>query len=113
MPNHVHILIKTYSCHSLAKIIHSWKSYTAHEISKYLKEMKLLYLRTGEPPVLPGIDFKVLEKKIWQVEYWDRFIRDEKHFAQAVNYILENPVKAGLCKKVEDWQWMIVRTQNG
>ena len=42
---------------------------------------------------------------LWQKEYWDRFIRDERHFSRAVNYIMENPVKAGLVGKAEDWQW--------
>ena len=42
-------------------------------------------------------------------EYWDRFIRDEKHFNSAVNYILENPIKAGLVKNVDDWPWVYTR----
>ena len=45
------------------------------------------------------------KKQVWQIEYWDRFIRDQKHYSQAINYIYENPVKAGLCKNVEDWKW--------
>ena len=31
-------------------------------------------------------------------EYWDRFIRDEVHFNNAVRYILNNPAKANLPK---------------
>ena len=88
MPNHVHVLIKTYEKHSLSQVIHSWKSYTAHEIKKVMGKA--------------GIQS---EEKIWQVEYWDRFIRDEKHFTQAVNYIIDNPVKAGLCTSPEQWPW--------
>jgi hypothetical protein len=38
-------------------------------------------------------------------EYWDRFIRNEKHFTAAVEYIHMNPVKAGLVEKAEDWYW--------
>jgi REP element-mobilizing transposase RayT len=36
-------------------------------------------------------------------EYFDRYIRDERHFANAVQYIHENPVKAGLVENPEDW----------
>ena len=38
-------------------------------------------------------------------EYWDRFIRDKKHFDNVVEYINNNPVKAGLCLNKEDWKW--------
>ena len=43
---------------------------------------------------------------IWQQEYWDRFIRDERHFASSINYILDNPVKAGLVQESKDWPWV-------
>jgi REP element-mobilizing transposase RayT len=39
----------------------------------------------------------------------DRFasyvVRDEAHFAAALEYVLQNPVKAGLCKRAADWSW--------
>ncbi len=39
----------------------------------------------------------------------DRFssyvIRDERHLNAAVAYVLENPVRAGLCQVARDWQW--------
>jgi REP element-mobilizing transposase RayT len=39
----------------------------------------------------------------------DRFasfvLRDEEHFARACEYILQNPVKAGVCKRAADWPW--------
>jgi REP-associated tyrosine transposase len=33
------------------------------------------------------------------------FVRDEQHFAAAVHYVLDNPVRAGLCQHAGDWQW--------
>ena len=32
MPNHVHVLIKTYASFALSKVIQSWKAFTAREI---------------------------------------------------------------------------------
>ena len=32
-------------------------------------------------------------------------IRDEAHLAAAVEYVLQNPVKAGLCGDARDWPW--------
>jgi hypothetical protein len=43
--------------------------------------------------------------RFWQPEYFDRFIRDAKHFASAMRYIHENPRKARLVKRAEDWPY--------
>ena len=32
-------------------------------------------------------------------------LRDEEHWIETCRYVLENPVKAGLCKTVLDWPW--------
>ena len=32
-------------------------------------------------------------------------IRDERHLAAAVSYVLENPVRAGLCRDRREWEW--------
>jgi REP element-mobilizing transposase RayT len=41
--------------------------------------------------------------RFWQKEYFDRYIRDEKHYLSAFRYIERNPVKARLCNAKEDW----------
>ena len=41
-------------------------------------------------------------KSFWQREYWDRFIRDERHYYTAIDYIHNNPVKASLVKNAVD-----------
>jgi putative transposase len=43
---------------------------------------------------------------LWQREYYDHVIRDQAELARAVEYIHNNPVKAGL----HDWRWVYVRT---
>ena len=41
--------------------------------------------------------------------FGDRFssyvLRDERHLAAAIEYILQNPVRAGLCDQARDWRW--------
>ena len=32
-------------------------------------------------------------------------IRDEQHLQAAITYVLQNPVRAGLCAEAADWQW--------
>jgi len=67
----------------LAAVVNGWKSFSARRINELLR-------RRGA---------------LWQREYWDRFIRDEQHYQRAVAYVHENPVKAGLVSRAEDWPW--------
>ncbi|SRR6266496_5623807 len=81
MPNHSHFMLTRFEDWELDQLMHSHKSYTAHESDKVLG-------RTG---------------KFWREEYFDRFIRNAEHFRNAIAYIENNPVKAGLCGKPGDW----------
>jgi putative DNA methylase len=90
MPNHVHALFTPVEGWTLAKILHSWKSFSAREANKVLN-------RTGE---------------FWQPEYFDRVIRNESGFIAAVEYIEHNPVKAGLCKGPEEWKFSSAYCRN-
>ena len=31
---------------------------------------------------------------------------DEKHFDAVINYIIQNPIKAGLVASIEEWPWV-------
>ena len=44
-------------------------------------------------------------RPVWHREFRDRYIRDEKHYWDTVEYIHNNPVKAGLVKSPEAWPW--------
>jgi exonuclease VII large subunit/REP element-mobilizing transposase RayT len=77
MPNHVHVLLTPRAGHELGGILHSWKSYTAHEICKI----------TGE------------KGTVWQHESYDHIVRSPEQLTHFENYIHENPAKAGI--KVE------------
>jgi putative DNA methylase len=81
MPNHVHVLIETVPGYPLGDVLHSWKSYTAQMANRILG----------------------LSGAFWAREYYDRYIRDERHFAQMIAYIEENPVKAGFVQVAKDW----------
>jgi putative DNA methylase len=89
MPNHVHVIfeplaIDSSSPHetwSLAKLVHSWKSWSAN----------LINTRMGRSGA------------VWQRDFYDRYIRDEEHFLRALNYVHDNPVKAKLVAEAEKW----------
>ena len=80
MPNHVHAILRPKPEHELSAIMHSWKSFSAKQANKTLN-------RNGE---------------FWQAEYYDHLIRDESDFRRQVEYILDNPAKAGL----QEWRWV-------
>ena len=81
MPNHVHSLMTRFENYELKDILHSLKSYTAHEANKMLH-------RRGQ---------------FWIEDYFDRYMRNQEHFRKTVQYIENNPVKARLCERPSDW----------
>lgn len=83
MPNHAHLLLRPKEGFEVSKIMHSIKSFAANKANKILE-------RKGD---------------FWQHESFDRFIRNYKHFERVVCYIENNPVKANLCEKPEDWKF--------
>ncbi len=40
--------------------------------------------------------------RLWQPEWFDRWMRDEAEFEKCVRYIRNNPVKAGLVANVDE-----------
>jgi putative transposase len=38
-------------------------------------------------------------------------IRDEEHLRAAAEYVVQNPVRAGLCRRADDWPWSGARRQ--
>jgi REP element-mobilizing transposase RayT len=32
-------------------------------------------------------------------------VEDERHLEAAIHYVLQNPVRAGLCDEARDWTW--------
>jgi REP element-mobilizing transposase RayT len=87
MPNHVHVLIETNGDYLLSDVIQGWKSYTSSMANKRLG-------RKGS---------------FWQREYFDRYIRDDAHLQACIRYIHQNPVKAGLVSRAEDWPYSSAR----
>ena len=83
MSNHIHLVIDTWDTGNYVKtvttIMQSIKRHTA-------RQSNILLNREGQ---------------FWQHESYDHLIRNEKEFKNIINYIAQNPVKAGL---VIDWR---------
>ncbi len=108
MPNHVHMVfeinttnqveesavndvgrndIPTYNSPPLFRIMQSLKRYTAREANRIL-------IRNGA---------------FWQNESYDHVVRDDNDLSRIVDYILMNPVSAGLVDFYENWPWSYLK----
>lgn len=86
MGNHVHLLLTP--IWELKDISKGIKGYTARQIND-------LQNAIGRP--------------FWQDESYDHWSRDDDELMRIIAYIENNPVKAGLCPKSEDWPWSSAR----
>ncbi len=72
---------------TLASIMGSLKGWTARECNKVLQ-------RQGQ---------------LWQHESYDHIVRSPVEWARVINYVVNNPVKAGLVEHWQDWKWTYKR----
>jgi REP element-mobilizing transposase RayT len=79
MPNHLHIVLRPHS--ELPKVISAIKANSAREANHLLG-------RAGP---------------FWARDYFDRWIQNRVDEQNITKYIEQNPVKAGLCTRPEDW----------
>ncbi len=82
MNDHVHSLVRPKLKARLEDIVHSWKSTSAHSLQR-------LSGRRGA---------------IWQREYFDRVIRDEREWLEKMAYIVGNPAKRW--PEIVGYQWV-------
>jgi len=84
MPDHVHFFASpSRSAVSLSRFMQAWKEWTSKKICEVLQM---------QPP-------------LWQSEFFDHVLRSFESYEEKSRYILENPVRAGLVKRAEDWPY--------
>ena len=95
MPNHVHMVIKMISLNkdrqipALTSVLKSLKSFTALKANRILN-------RTGQ---------------FWQHESFDRVIRNAEELESTIKYVLNNPAKANLIDKWQDWPYSYCKSK--
>ena len=93
MSNHVHVVFRLFDTEEIDKprylqeVMHSIKLFSAIKCNKLLG-------KTGA---------------FWHHESYDRLVRDDAELKRIMQYIVNNPVKAGLCKEMKDWKWSYVK----
>ena len=86
MPEHVHLLVSEPERSSLAVAIQMLKQITARQLLPHFSK--------------PGT-----REPFWQARYYDFNVWTKKKRVEKLRYIHRNPVKRGLVKKAEDWEW--------
>jgi REP element-mobilizing transposase RayT len=79
MPDHVHLVLSFSEEALIAKSIRNWKHWMAHEFGFH-----------------------------WQRDFFEHRLRDHESFVQKLDYVLQNPVRAGLVADWNDWPFTIV-----
>jgi len=78
MPDHLHMLATFGQDTGMKRVIRNWKRYLSNHA---------------------GID--------WERDFFDHRLRGDEGFTEKANYILNNPVRAGLVARFEDWPYQL------
>jgi len=81
MPDHVHVLLQPMGDWSLSRIMKGIKGVSARRIQER----------------------RATRGRLWQDESFDRIIRDDDELQEKLAYMMNNPVKAGLCD--DGWKY--------
>ncbi|MEM8955515.1 MAG: hypothetical protein AAGD22_15280 [Verrucomicrobiota bacterium] len=78
MPDHLHAILSFPRGGDMRETIRAWKSFQTRRL---------------------GL--------VWQDGFYDHRIRNGESFNEKMDYIRENPVRAGLCERAEEWEWVV------
>lgn len=125
MPDHVHLIVwwdpDQYMDLTISKIIQGIKGHSARQIIDYLKNKgRRGPLTSSEKNRLgqgtqatrgfyPHRRMSEQQYKIWQPSFYDFNIYSEYKFEQKLNYIHNNPVKAGIVNEPCDYKYSSAR----
>ena len=82
MPNHAHLLVTPRV--DVPLLLRRLKGVSARQANKLLGQ-------TGQP--------------FWEDESYDHLVRDANEFHRIENYIVQNPVRAGLAQSAREYPW--------
>jgi len=86
MPDHVHWLIQLGNG-NISRCVQAFKSRSSRAIKLHLKS----------------------QSAVWQSGFYDHCVRSDQSLLKQANYLIENPVRAGLATKVGDYPYCWTR----
>ncbi|MBC7652445.1 MAG: transposase [Deinococcales bacterium] len=99
MSNHIHIIWRCMPAHILSNVQLSFMKYTAQLIIKDLRNL--------HPQVLPHFIVNAKDRKyqIWERNPLSIELRSNDVLFQKLQYIHQNPVRAGVCQQAADYYY--------
>jgi putative transposase len=82
MPDHVHLFVRGPDDSKLGRWMGTLKQFLAKAVAR-----------------------KKRPKPLWQRQFFDHVLRSDESYGQKWNYVRDNPVRAGLVAKAEDWPY--------
>ena len=108
MPEHVHLVLRPPEVMKLGTVVGEIKRIAVKEI--------LIHLSNADGQAVDRLTVSrnsVERRVLWQRRCYDHNCRNEKSVWEKVSYCHQNPVKRGLVKKAEDWEWSSCRWYEG
>lgn len=106
MTNHLHLIVGSGGSNKLGDIIRDFRGYTSKKLIKAIKENP----RESRKEWLMELFYREGQKRssnknfqVWKRNYHPKELYSNKIFYQKLNYIHENPVKAGFVFKPEEF----------
>ncbi|MGZ0167378.1 MAG: REP-associated tyrosine transposase [Planctomycetales bacterium] len=98
MPDHVHALVWLPRDESLPQFMKQWKQRSSRNIRKLAL------------PLLPSYGALMkADDPFWQRKYYAFQIYSRQKLEEKLNYIHQNPVRAGLADRAAEWRWSSAR----
>jgi REP element-mobilizing transposase RayT len=99
MNNHIHIIWQLRGNHRRENVQRDFLKYTGQRILGLLREFR--------SPLLDDLRVAAKDRKyqVWERDALSIPLYSDKFFMQKLNYIHNNPVRAGLCKYPEDYYY--------
>jgi putative transposase len=101
MPNHVHALLRPVETGLLSTFMQQWKRLTSDAIQQFLH----LGQADDFSPFSKYVRDNTGTIHVWQPKYYPFNVFTPKKALEKLEYMHNNPVKAGLVKDPCDWPW--------
>jgi putative transposase len=122
MPDHMHFFCRTeLDTKALPVFTQRWKEWTSKRIMReaagrdHRSRLQKRAATKTEPltgigdagPTVAGIrdPGRKVSANIWQEEFFDHLLRSGESYSQKWDYIKENPARAGLVDRSDQWPW--------
>ena len=99
MDNHIHLIWQPLGNDTLQTIQHSFLKHTAQQFKLDLQKTNTDFLNRFK------VNAKDRTYQFWKRNSLSIELHSKKVFNQKLNYIHQNPVKAGLCKLPEEYHY--------